>query len=252
VDIQSDNAGVRLSEIGGDVRVELKASDVVRASGVKGSIELRGFGQDVDVEDVAGQVTVSGSYFGELQFRNISKPVRFDGGARSRTSEFQIAACPGTVRLSRGNLSMEDVVGPLVINARSKDVQISGFKDELDLKVERGDVELRPGMIPVARITATTNSGNIELVLPEKAEFEMRATAEHGSIHNEYEGELKLQESENGREDRSTLTGKVGSGPPIVIQSERGDLTVRRGSLVEPPRPPRPPQVLKEPKVERY
>ncbi|HYO83056.1 MAG TPA: DUF4097 family beta strand repeat-containing protein, partial [Bryobacteraceae bacterium] len=251
VDIQSDNAGVRLSQIGGEVRVETKASDVVRASGVKGSVELRGYGQDVDLEDVGGAVTVAGNYFGELQFRNITKSVRFGGGGRGRSSEFHIASCPGTVRLNRGNLSMEDVAGPVVINARSKDVQISGFSEGLELKVERGDVELRPGRVPLPPIAATTNSGNIELVLPEKAAFELRAVAEHGSIHNEFEGALRLVEGDGGKDRRSVLAGQVGSGPSVTIQTERGDVLVRKGSLLDPPRPPRPP-APHELKIERH
>jgi hypothetical protein len=38
VAISSDNAGVRLQDIGGNVRVETRRSDIVRAANVKGSL----------------------------------------------------------------------------------------------------------------------------------------------------------------------------------------------------------------------
>ena len=61
----SDNAGVRLQNIGGRVKVDTKKSDIVRATGVKGDVELKGRGRDVELEEIAGQVTINGSYSGE-------------------------------------------------------------------------------------------------------------------------------------------------------------------------------------------
>jgi DUF4097 and DUF4098 domain-containing protein YvlB len=241
VEIESDNAGVRLQNIGGSVRVELKASDIVRASAVRGSLEIKGTGQDIDLEDIQGQVTVSGNYFGELQFRNIPKPVRFEGGIRSRTSEFQVASCPGMIRMGRGNLTMEDVKGPVTINARSKDVQLFNFSDSLDLRVERGDVELRPGGAPLAKIDVATNSGNIELALPENAKFALRATAENGDVENEFGDALKLDQSGEGKHRSATLVGSTGAGPQLVLRSERGSVRVRKSSPLEAPKSPPPP-----------
>src|SRR5579875_3681001 len=80
VDIISDNAGVRLQDIGGDTRIELRRSDLVRASGVKGAFELKGRGGDVDLQDMQGQVTITGAYSGVLEFRNLAKPLHFQGG----------------------------------------------------------------------------------------------------------------------------------------------------------------------------
>ena len=251
VEIESDNAGVRLAEIAGPVRVDLKASDIIRAAGLAGTLEVRGFGRDIDVENVAGQVTVDGTYYGELQFRNIAKPVRYEGNVRNLGSQFQIAACPGSVRVSRGDLTMDDVVGPVVVAARSKDIQISGFTESLELKVERGDVELRPNRSPLPRINATTDSGNVEVVLPDSAGFEIRATADQGAIHSDFEDVLNVVESGRGKRHRSSLTGKVGNGPLITVHSERGDVAVRKGSMAEPPIPPKPPEPV-ELKIERH
>ena len=50
--ITSDNAGVRLKNIGGAARVELSRSDVVHMSGVKGDVEIKGHGSDIELEDI--------------------------------------------------------------------------------------------------------------------------------------------------------------------------------------------------------
>ena len=42
VDVYSDNAGVRLDNLQGTVKVETKKSDIIRATQLKGSLELRG------------------------------------------------------------------------------------------------------------------------------------------------------------------------------------------------------------------
>jgi DUF4097 and DUF4098 domain-containing protein YvlB len=242
VDIHSDNAGVRLQSIGGSVRLELNASDIVRAVGVKGGVELKGSGQDVEMDDVSGQVVVSGNYFGDLRFRSVAKPVRFEGGLKSRGTDWRVESCPGQIVMSRGNLSLDNVTGPVSIAATSKDVQISEFTQSLDLKVERGDLEVRATRIPVPRMTVSTNAGDIELTLPENGKFTLKATVDKGEVENEFGPALQVQEEGRG----GTITGSVGAGPEVTVHSERGSVQIRRGAVGEPvpalaPRPPKMP-----------
>jgi DUF4097 and DUF4098 domain-containing protein YvlB len=242
VDINSDNAGVRVQNIGGNVRVELRASDVVRAIQVKGDVEIRGSGNDMELESIGGQVTVGGNYSGDLQFRTIAKPVKFEGGLKSRGTEWRIESCPGQVRMSRGNISMENVVGPVMVRAKTKDVQVSQFTQALDLQVDRGDLEIRPSVAPMPRVTAVTKSGNVELTLPENAKFTIRASAEKGEIENDFSGLPAVQDEDRG----AVLNGSVGAGPEVAVRTERGTVRVRKGGAAEasapvPPRAPRRP-----------
>src|SRR6185436_9526390 len=59
-DISSGNAGVRLTKIGGNAKVDLGKSDIIRAVDVKGNVDVQGKGADVELENIAGLVTVSG------------------------------------------------------------------------------------------------------------------------------------------------------------------------------------------------
>ena len=73
IDINSDNAGVRLENIAGAVRLDLRASDVVRAVNLKSTLDVKGRGGDIELENVEGQVNINGAYNGISQLRNIAK-----------------------------------------------------------------------------------------------------------------------------------------------------------------------------------
>jgi DUF4097 and DUF4098 domain-containing protein YvlB len=245
VDITSDNAGVRLENIGGNVRIDTRRSDIVRAVNVKGTAELKGGGTDIELENVEGQVTVTGTYGGTTQFRNIPKRVRFE----SRNTDFTAEGVPGTLRVSLTDLSGANLVGPVRLQARTKDVQISDFTQSLDLAVERGDIEIRPGKAGAVKMDVRTRSGNIDLALPDNAKVQMSATTDRGEITNDFNSAWDAKSEGHG----ASLKGSTASdGPRVTLATSRGSVTVRKASTPEvshampplpaPPAPKVPPQ----------
>ncbi len=239
VDIDSDNAGVRLQDIGGNARVDLRRSDIVRAVNVKGTVDIRGRGQDVELENILGQVNLEGTYTGQLQFRKLAQPLRFDGAQ----TELKVAKLPGEIRMSPGDLVANNVVGPMVVNARSRDIEISAFTQALDLTLDRGDVDLRPGGGAMPKLDVRTHSGDIDLSLPEGARYDLKAQTDHGEVHEEYGAPMKMSELGDG----GSITGVSGGGPSMRLTTDRGSITVRKGGaealtpIPEPPAPPEPP-----------
>ena len=227
VQINSDNAGVRMQDIGGDVRLDLRHSDLVRAVNVKGGIDLRGHGSDIDLQNVNGQVIVNGTYTGVVQFREISKPLRFEGPQ----TELNVEKLPGQIRMALGDFTGSNLVGPIRLTSRSRDVTISDFTQSLELSVERGDIDLRPGKLPLAKMDVKTRSGDIELALPPAAKFQLKATTKHGEISNDYGSPLKLEGEGHG----ASLNGAVGDGPLVSLTSDRGAVTVRKASAEDKP-----------------
>jgi hypothetical protein len=73
-------------------------------------------------------------------------------------------------------------------------------------------------------IEARTQSGRFELVLPDKATFQLDATAERGEAVNDFGS--PIQKESDGHS--ATLKGKVGEGPTIHITSSRGSISVRK------------------------
>lgn len=190
----------------------------VRVSNIQGAVNLSGRGEDIDLQDIGGPVSISGARYGSVQLRNVSKSLHFDGPQ----TQFSIEKLPGELRLAPGDFSGSNWSGPAHVSMRSRDVQISDFTGSLAVSVERGDIELRPMRLPLAHIEAHARSGDIRLSLPPAAQFTLEASTSNGEITNDFGGALKLDSS--GRQ--STLRGAVGNGPAIEIQTERGQIVV--------------------------
>jgi DUF4097 and DUF4098 domain-containing protein YvlB len=245
VNINSDNAGVRLENLGGNVQVETRASDTIRAINVKGTLELKGRGDDVELQNIAGLVTVNGVYVGEIQLSNLAQPLRWEDPLNSMECE----KLPGQVRMSRGDFTGNNIIGPIRLKARSSDVQLSEFTQALDLTVDRGDIDLKPGK-NLPKMEVRTRSGDIDLALPAGAKFDLRASTEHGEAGNDYGEPLREEEAGHGG---ATIAGSTGAGPQLRVETGRGSVTVRKASgdetttfpdipsVPNPPKTPKPP-----------
>lgn len=220
VDITSDNAGVRLENIGGNVRIDLRRSDIIRANGVKGTVDLKGRGQDVELQDIGGQVTVGGTYTGQIQLHNLAQPLRFEDPLVTVDCE----KLPGQIHMGLGEFSADNLVGPVRLTARSRDVQMSNFTQSLELALDRGDVSLRPGKT-VPKIEARTRSGDIELALPVGAKVDLKASTDRGEAHNDFGPPLTVDETRHG----ATIEGNNG-GPTVRLDTTRGAVTIRKAS----------------------
>ncbi len=228
VQIVSDNAGVRLQNLGGDAHVDLKRSDIIRAVGVKGTVELKGHGQDIDLQNIEGPVIITGAYSGEIQFRNLSKPLRFNG----ERTDLNIEKLPGQVRMALNDFTGSNLVGPVHLSARSRDVTISDFTNELDVVVlDRGDINLRPGVVPLARMDVQTRSGDITLSLPPAAKFDLTAVTARGDAENEFGPPVHAQDDGRG----ASLRGTVPGGPVVNVRTDHGKIVVRKASADDKP-----------------
>jgi DUF4097 and DUF4098 domain-containing protein YvlB len=222
VDVSSENSGIRLQDIDGPVKVDTRRSDLIRCNNVRGTVDLRGHGTDIELTKIAGQVTINGSYTGSVALRDLAKAVRVEN---SRT-EFDVQGVPGEIRVDRGSVNMQNVLGPTRLTTRVNDVSLSNFTEGLELSVDKGDVELNPGRLPLGKMTVHARSGNIELAIPQSAAFAVSAITDHGDVSNDF-GEV-LKTSSEGRGAR--LTGSVGSGPEVRLATERGRITIRKAN----------------------
>ena len=223
VEISSDRADVRMARIGGSARVDLRRSDIVRAVEVKGSLNLQGHGRDVELENIAGLVTVNGSYSGNLEFKNLAKPLHFE----SPNTDLRVEALPGQISMDLGDLSARNVVGPMRLVTKTKDVKVEDFTNTLDLETETGDIELIPTRLPLAKIEAKSRAGKIDLTLPAKALFQLQASTNHGEAVNDFGP--PIEKEIDGR--TATLKGKVGEGPAIHLTTQRGTVSVRKAGV---------------------
>src|SRR5262249_23255056 len=184
---------------------------------------------------------INSTFTGTLQFKALAKPLQFEG---ARNTEVHVQAIPGRISMDLGELSGSGLVGPMRLVTRSRDVKLEKFTNSLEIETERGDITLNPSL-PMAAIEARSGAGRIDLILPDKAAFDLQATAEKGEAHNDYGPQIRQE-----REGRtSTLKGRVGEGPNIRLTANRGAVIVRKeGALpqeVEEPGRGRSPRALK-------
>jgi hypothetical protein len=233
VTLSSENSSVRLDSIGGAARIDLRGGNSVRAANLQGAFDLKGRGSDIDLENINGAVTISGAYTGLVQLHNLSKPLRFQSPIGT---EMNMEQLPGQARMTLGDFTASDLVGPVRLTLRSRDVQISGITNSLELNVDRGDIRLRPGKLPMARMDVHTRSGDIEVSAPPDAKFDLTANTARGGITNEY-GESLVQTVERRS---STLHGSIGGGGATVnLRTDRGQIVVRKASPDDPALQPR-------------
>jgi hypothetical protein len=221
VEINSDRSSVRLESIGGEVRLDLGASDLIRAVDLARGLDLRGRGNDIDLERIAGQVTINGTYTGTVQMRALAMPLRWVGPQ----TEINLQALPGDLRMTLGDINASNVTGPARIDSRSKDIWLSGFTNALDITLGRGDVLLEATGEPMARTNVRSNAGNIELVLPANARFDLVATTAQGEAINDYGEPLRADTSPRRG---GSVRGSNG-GPTLELSTNRGQVLVRRG-----------------------
>jgi DUF4097 and DUF4098 domain-containing protein YvlB len=226
INISSDNAGVRVQDAAGSVSINTRRGDVIRCINVKGNVDLKGRSSDVQLEKITGQVTVNGSYSGTLTFRALAKPLHVD----NFQATLGVQKVNGQITMDRGSFSAQDIVGPSQLSMHATDVEIAGFINPLEVRVDKGDISIEPANGSLYPLNARTGSGNIDLALPETAKFELVASTDRGDIANDF-GEA-LKKEQNGRGQK--LVGVVGvSGPSINLTTDRGTITIRKGAVAQ-------------------
>ena len=220
-EVKSDNAGVRGQDIGGNVRIDLRRSDIVRLVRIQGNVDVKGArADDIEMDDVAGQVVVDGQFTGNIDFRRIEKGLRFS----SKSTNLTIEKLKGRAHFSDGDLEVDDIQGALHLRSKSKDVRVSRFATPIDIDLDRGDIELSPGSATLSMMVAKTSSGGVTLHLPENAKYDLDATTRHGEAENEFGSPLTSLEANRG----ASIRGGNG-GPKILLETGRGRMTVTRG-----------------------
>ncbi len=225
VTVNSNNAGVRLSNIAKDARVTLARSDIVRASQMKGGVEISGRGQEIELEKIAGAVSITGEYSGMIRLQELSKPLRFSS---SRT-QLSLEKLPGRMEMDSGMLALEEVVGPIKLNLTGrqrsgKDIRIEDFSKDLEITGGGSDVELRTTKLPLANIHADLRGGDIQLEVPGGAQFTIQAETAHGKVENDFGGAIKVEE--RGKSGAEMRGGSGGSQVRLV--TGRGDITLKK------------------------
>jgi hypothetical protein len=226
VNVSSQHGDVNLSDVTGAATLNLDNSSA-RITNMSSDVTVSGHSNDVSIEDVKGGVHLSGEFMESVKLSHIEKGVTLN---TSRT-DMGFAKLGGDLDLDSSDLHASDVVGPLHLSTRSKDIHLDGVQGDVRVQNENGSVELR--ITQLGSVQVENRSDDIQLYLPDKSGFVMDAHARNGEIQSDF-SEINVQ----GSDDDSTAKGTVnGGGPHVVIQNEHGGIEIRKGSAAPAPEP---------------
>jgi DUF4097 and DUF4098 domain-containing protein YvlB len=165
-------------------------SGSIAASGISGISIDTGSGS-LDVENVQGPVSIH-TDSGDITARNIKGQATMEGGS-------------GSIRVTgvNGQLKATTSSGDVVV----REATLSG---QSALKTNSGSVRFEGALDPRGTYQLSTNSGDIDLTLPDNAAFQLAATTGSGSVNNAFGSNL------TGVAPRAQITATIGSGSVVV------------------------------------
>jgi DUF4097 and DUF4098 domain-containing protein YvlB len=240
LDITSQKGDVTTTDITGKVGLKLDHSSA-RISQVTSDVSIDGRSNDVSIEEVKGAVHLDGEFMESVKLAKISQPVTF----KSSRTDMDFSRLDGDLDLDSGDLQASDVIGPLRLNTRSKDIRLTGVSGDVRLQDENGSVELR--MNKLGSMQVDNRKGDIQIYVPDKAGFQLDARARNGEVQSDFD-QLKIDNTN----DQAIATGTVGGGGPrLVVNNEHGTIEIRKASSMaeEPPEAPQAPKAPKPPRA---
>lgn len=224
---------VNITDLVGSATLTLDRS-ATHIQHVKGDVTIQGRANEVDVEDVDGAANLNGEFMESVRLVRISKTVGFH---TSRT-DMEFARLDGRLDLDSGDLRADTLLGPMRLNTRSKDIALEGLSGDMRLQDENGTVDV--GLQKPGNIQIDNRKGDVQIAIPPKTAIKVEARTHEGEIQSDFE-EIKV-ESNNGQ---ASASGSIGTnGPRLVINCDKGDIEIRKGTVsVAPPSPPEAPAV---------
>jgi len=221
VKISGQRGDITLNDIAGAVKINLEKGSV-RVSKITGDVDIDGRIDDSTVEDVNGSVRLNGDFFNDIHVSKITKTVTF----KSARSDLNLGSVPGDLEISGDSLRGSDVNGPSRLVMRSKEVHLDDVSGDLELESSNGDIEVHASnKLPLGKMTITGKKGDVTLVLPPNAGFQLDATTRKGDISSDFSN-VKIDQTNGGT---STATGTIGNGAgKLVIKADVGDIKITK------------------------
>ncbi len=244
-DLQISNVhgDISTSDINGKVSLNLDHSSA-RVAQISSDVSIEGRANDVSLEDVKGAAHLDGEFMESVKLARIAQTVTF----KSSRTDMQFAKLDGDLDLDSGDLQANEVMGPVRLTTRSKDIRLNGVSGDVRLQDENGSVELHSKKMGSMQVE--NRKGDIQIYVPDKAGFQVDARARNGEIETDFDA-LKIDNAN----DTGIATGSVGGGGPhLVVNNEHGTIEIRKASAAEadeeqPATPARPKKPASAPKV---
>jgi len=197
-----------------DYKVTIPEKASIDLRNISGSAELVSIGGALKAEVVSGNLVVRG------------------------------AAAGCEAKVTSGGLEVFDVVGDAYLTNTSGEITAARIKGSVEAGVVSGTLDIREvtearsisgqtvsgncyvqaKLLPQARVSLKTHSGNVRLVLPADAGFELDASCFSGVIETDFP--VTAVGKISAREVRGTVGG---GGASVILKAFSGDIELRKG-----------------------
>ena len=230
VDIAAQHSDTSVDDVTGNVKIS-QEKGTVKLEQINGDVHVDARLNEVAVADVKGSVQLDGEFQESVKLERITKSVAF----KSSRTTMEFSRMDGSLDLDSDDLHADQIVGPVHLTTRSKNIRLEGVSGDVRLQNDNGTVEL--GMHTLGNVQIDNRNGDVQLRLPDRAGFRLDARTRDGEIQSDF-AELKV----SNQEHESRASGSVGNGSShIVVNNEHDGIEIRRASDTAPPVPPAPP-----------
>lgn len=127
----------------------------------------------------------------------------------------------------KSDTDVKDFAGRLALETYKGSARLVGLSGALDVKTYKGEVKAQFTRLS-AEVHAETYKGDVTMTFPPEAAFELSADAgRRGEIESAFEGTGPVRAyRRSGSRTSATVNG---GGPHVVLSTEKGRLSVRRG-----------------------
>lgn len=236
VSVTANHGDVELSAITGAVTARINNSDSsFSAHSITGPLSVEGRGQDLTLSDLSGPVTINGDFFGNSHLEHIRGTIKF----HSTRTDMQLGRLDGETDISNNaDLSASEVVGPLTLSTRSRNITLDRIAGDVSVTNSNGFVNVTSAP-PLGNVTIENRNGDITLTVPEHSSFSVDAQTTDGDLDNDFA--LPTQ----GTDTHKNFTGTIGKGGSTLrLTTSHGDIALKKTSVMPlPPTPPKPPKL---------
>jgi Putative adhesin/Domain of unknown function (DUF5668) len=236
VEISSQRGDVSVQDINGDLTLNMDRG-AVHISQVSGDVNVQGRSNEVSIADVKGAVRVNGDVSNGLKLSKIGKSVSF----KSSRTDLEFSKLDGDLDLDSDSLRGDNLLGPVRLSTRSKDVSLESVSGDVRIQDENSGVQV--GLKAPGNVQIDNRNGDITLGVPDKAGFKLEARSRGGEVQADFPGVNVTNTDEDGK-----ALGTFGNGAMhLVLNSEHGNISVHKRemenarSMPGVPAPPKPP-----------
>lgn len=244
LEISSQRGDVAVDDVNGDVNLNLDHSSVhmgsssARVTQVSGDVTVSGRSNEVTISEVKGAVRLNGDFTDSVKLSKIGKAVTF----KSSRTDLELAKLNGDLSLDSDSLRADNLIGPVRLSTRSKDVSLEGVSGDVRVQDENSAVTV--SLKSAGNVQIDNRNGDITVGVPEKIGFKVDARSRGGEVQADFPGVNVANDDREGK-----LSGTFGNGAiRLVLNSEHGNITVQKDqtesahSMPEPPAPPKVPK----------